>query len=250
MHTPRGGGNDRPSIEGRRVLIVGGAGNVGRYLVRAHVDAGATVIVPSRSEERLEALASFISSGGPGRIVPVTGDITSGQDQSDILRQADPIHGAVASLGRFVAAPSVLESPQGHLERVLQDYLLAHLAVARAVIPAIRARGGGYVMINGPLAFGPLFPGAGLVSIATAAQAMLARVLMQEVAGTGVRINELVIYSSFGRDNDEDNVVTGADLGRYVAYLLSDEGAVVSGECIHLRTPEAHQIPVTQGDRR
>lgn len=247
MRTSTSDGNDTPGIEGRRVLIVGGAGNVGRHLVQAHVDAGATVIVPSRSPERLEALASFISSGGRDRIVPVTGDITSGRDQPGILREAGPIDGAVASLGRFVAASSVLEAPQGDLERALHDYLLAHLMVARAVIPALRARGGGYVMINGPLAFDPLFPGAGLVSIATAAQAMLARVLMREVAGTGVRVNELVIYSSFGRDNEEDNVVTGADVGRYVAYLLSDEGAAVSGECIHLRTPDALQFPSHAG---
>jgi NAD(P)-dependent dehydrogenase (short-subunit alcohol dehydrogenase family) len=248
-HAGAGGNNGLASIGGRRVLIVGGAGNVGRHLVQGHVDAGATVIVPSRSPERLDELASFISSGGPGRIVPVTGDITSVRDQPGILREAGPIDGAVASLGRFVAAPSVLEAPQGDLERVLNDYLLAHLMVARAVIPVLRGRGGGYVMINGPLAFDPLFPGVGLVSIATAAQAMLARVLMQELAGTGVRVNELVIYSSFGRDNEEENVVAGADVGRYVVYLLSDEGAAVSGESIHLRAPALHRA-ATQSDRR
>lgn len=248
--TTTGRANGMPGHGGRRVLIVGGAGNVGRHLVQAHVEAGATVIVPSRSPERLDALASFVSAGGPGRVVPVTGDITSDRDQPDILRKAGPIDGAVASLGRFVAAPSVLTAPQGDLDRVLRDYVLAHLTVARAVIPALRARGGGYVMINGPLAFDPLFPGAGLVSIATAAQAMLARVLMQELADTGVRVNELVIYSSFGRDDEDANAVTGADVGRHVAWLLSDEAAAVSGESIHLRTPDALRRAVTLADRR
>lgn len=232
-------GNGEASSGGRRVLVAGGAGNVGRHLVRALVADGATVIVPSRGAERLESLASFVEPDAPGRLIPIIGDITSERDQPRILGESGAIDGAVASLGRFIGAPSVLEAPPTDLERVLHDYLLAHLSVARSVIPTIRERGGGYVMINGPLAFAPLFPGTGLVSIATAAQAMLARVLMQEAAGTGARINEVVIYSSFGRGDEDGNVVTGADVGRYVSYLLSDDGAAVNGECIHLRTPES-----------
>lgn len=97
-------------------------------------------------------------------------------------------------------------------------------------------------MINGPLAFDPLFPGTGLVSIATAAQAMLARLLMKEAADTPARINELVIYSRFGHGDEHENPVTGADIGSYVAYLLSDEGAEVRGETIHLRSRETEDI--------
>ena len=237
-------GKDEASSGARRILIAGGTGNVGRHLVQAQMAAGATAIVPSRSAERLESLASFVEPEAAGRLIPIIGDITSEADQRGILRQAGPIDGAVSSLGRFIGAQSVLEAPQADLERALHDYLLAHLSVARAVIPALRRRSGGYVMINGPLAFAPLFPGAGLVSIATAAQAMLARVLMQEARDTGVRINELVIYSSFGRGDEDGNLVTGADVGRYVAHLLSDDGAAVRGECIHLRTPES-SLPAT-----
>ena len=116
--------------------------------------------------------------------------------------------------------------------------MAAHFAVARPLIPALEPQGGAYVTINGPLAFEPLFPGAGLVSVATAAQAMLARVLMKELASSRVRVNEVVIYSSFGRGDDERNAVTGADIGRYVAYLLSNQGAGVRGQTIHLRSPE------------
>jgi hypothetical protein len=93
-------------------------------------------------------------------------------------------------------------------------------------------------MISGPLAFAPMMPGTGLVSIATAAQAILSRVLMREAEGTPVRINEMVIYSSFGWGSDDRNEVTGADIGRYVAYLLAKQGAGIRGETIHLRSKE------------
>lgn len=146
----------------------------------------------------------------------------------------------MASLGRLVIAPSVAAAPRADLEQALHDYPLAHFSVARAILPEIRKRGGGYVMINGPLAFDPTIAGAGLVSIATAAQAMLARVLMREEAKTPVRINELVIYTRFGNGEGHENASSGAEIGRRVAHLLSDDGAAIRGETIHLNSSEVH----------
>lgn len=223
------------------MLVAGGTGRVGRHIVQGLLDAGATVIVPSRSSDRARQLRETIALGRRGRLVTLLGDIG---DESDGRRLLDEAHataghldGAAASLGGFVAAPSVLAAPRRDLVRAVEGYLLAHFDVARTVIPALRGRGG-YVFINGLLAFDPRFPGTGLVSIATAAQAMLARVLAKELEGTPLRVNELVIYSSFGWGRDDQNAISGADIGRYVAYLLSDDGAGVRGQTIHLKSPE------------
>jgi NAD(P)-dependent dehydrogenase (short-subunit alcohol dehydrogenase family) len=132
----------------------------------------------------------------------------------------------------------VLAAPKGDLVRALDGYLLAHFLVARAVIPALQEWGGSYTFINGPLAFEPMFPGTGIVSVATAAQSMLTRVLAKELEGSRVRVNELVIYSSFGWGRDDQNAVTGEDIGRYVAYLISERGAAVRGQTIHLKSPQ------------
>lgn len=98
-----------------------------------------------------------------------------------------------------------------------------------------------YVTIQGPLAFEPLFRTSGLVSVATAAQAMLARVLMHELTGSRVRVNQLVIYATLGWGDDDQSRVSGADIGRYVTYLLSDAGASAHGQTIHLMSPA--QVP-------
>lgn len=220
-------------------MVVGGTGNVGRHLVGAQLKTGATVVVPSRDPRKLEALAGAVPPDQAGRLRTLVGDMTDEADAARLLNEAGPLDGAVASLGGFVEAPSVLSAPRADLERALDGYLFAHLAVAGALIPHLEERGGGYVTINGPLAFAPLFPGAGLVSIATAAQAMLARVLMEETAADRVRVNELVIHSSFGWGNEAENEVTGEDIGRYVAHLLSPEGEGIRGRSIHLESREA-----------
>lgn len=223
-------------LRGKRVLVAGGTGTVGRYLVKAQLAAGASVVVPSRQQAKLDALAAGVDPAHRGRLFTIAGDITDGRDAPRLLENAEVLDGAVASLGGFIGAPSVLAAPRADLERAMASYTFAHFSAAQALLPALEERGGGYVMINGSLAFDPDFPGTGLVSIATAAQTMMARVLMKERAGLRTRINEVVIYSSLGRGNDEANEVKGTDIGGFVSYLVSDAGVAVKGQIIHLRT--------------
>lgn len=222
-------------LAGKRILVAGGTGTVGRYLVRAALEAGATVVVPSRSREKVELLASDMAAGARDRLVCVIGDITNESDGSRVISEAGRIDGAIASIGRWVSAEHVLEAPRADLERAIANYPLAHFAAAKVLLPAVEATGGGYVAINGSLAYELDGPGTGLVGIAGATQSMLYRTLMHERADRGARINELVIYSAFGRGKDEENEVTGEDVGRYATLLLSDRGRHVKSQVIHLR---------------
>lgn len=94
------------SLSGKRILVAGGTGNVGRHLVEAVFSANGTAIVPSRSAEKLEALAHGRDEAYDGRLVTLLGDVTNERDAAALLDLARPLHGAVATLGSFVAAPA------------------------------------------------------------------------------------------------------------------------------------------------
>lgn len=235
----------RPDLlAGHRMLVAGGTGSVGRVVVGAFLAAGAMVVVPSRSERKLAELKRSLSARRAGRLIEITGDLSDEAEaprvRDEALERAGGLDGVVSSLGRFVPAPTVLEASRADVQRALDGYLLAHFMVARTLIPALEARSGTFTFINGPLAFEPLFPGTGLVSIVTAGQAMLARTVMHEGAAGPVRINELVIYTRFGDDADaeESGPVSRSDVARYLAHLASNAGAGVRGETIHLNSPE------------
>lgn len=230
----------------RRVLVAGGAGHVGRVLVSALLHAGGKVAVPSRSATRLAALRGAVAGKMEDALVTIEGDVADERDgprvRDEAIRGLGGIDAAVASMGGFVMAPSVLDATADDLRRTLENYVVAHFRIARNVLPVLQAQGGSYTFINGFLAFGPMFRGAGLVAAATASQAMLTRVIMQEMEGSSVRVNEVVLYSSFGRDDDEErnrDTVSKDDVGRYVALLLSDRGGRVRGQTIHLKSMEA-----------
>lgn len=234
---------DVPSdlLTDRTALVVGGTGSVGRVVVRSFLEAGATVVVPSRSEQKLAGLRKSLGDHATERLITLAGNLSDEEDsvrvREAILERAGPLDAAVASLGEFVPAPSVLDAPLSDLQRVLDGYLLAHFMVAKAVLPALEERSGSYTFINGPLAFRPMFPGTGLVSIATAGQAMLAQTVMKEEAQGPVRVNELVIYTRFGWSDDgegDGGAVSQDEVGAFLAHLASEAGAGVRGETIHL----------------
>lgn len=223
-------------LAGARLVVAGGTGTVGRYLVKALLEAGATVIVPSRTQEKIDKLIAGLDANERDRIEALVGDITDETEGARMVEAAGKIDGAIVSIGRWVSAPEVLDAERADLERAVANYTFEHFSVAKTLLPAVEKSGGGYVMITGSLSYEPDGPGTGLVAIAGAAQSMLARVLMKERADSGARINEIVIYSSFGRGDDDANEVKGDDVGRVAAFLLSDEGSAVKGQSIHLRS--------------
>jgi NAD(P)-dependent dehydrogenase (short-subunit alcohol dehydrogenase family) len=207
------------------------------------LDRGARVVVPSRTQEKLERLRAAVGQHGE-QLLTIQGDIgderAAGPLLEQIASQVGHVDAAVATLGHFVAAPSVLAASTADLERVIEGYLLAHFVVARTLIPALSKRGGSYTFINGPLAFRPMYPGTGLVSIVTAAQAMLARVTMQELATSTVRVNEVVLHTPFGWGDGDGRrgALPQEEVGRYVALLVSSRGSAVRGQTIQLDSPE------------
>ena len=72
----KGGGSNAPppaSLEGKVCWVVGGVDTVGRNLVRGLLDAGAMVVVNSRTASRLEHLAETL--GQPDRLATVHGSL-------------------------------------------------------------------------------------------------------------------------------------------------------------------------------
>src|SRR5690606_38143635 len=133
-------------------------GNVGRLLTGALLDAGARVAVSSRSEERLTRLRGSVQADAD-QLVTIVGDIADETDgariRSIVLGKLRGLDTAFASLGTFIGVRSLLATPSSELRRALDDFVVAHHAVVRNLLPALTEHGGAYVFLNGMLAFDP-----------------------------------------------------------------------------------------------
>jgi NAD(P)-dependent dehydrogenase (short-subunit alcohol dehydrogenase family) len=236
------------SLNNQTVVVAGATGNVGPFVVRALLERGASVAAPSRSEEKLrglrEHLREHVDETRLRRLHTFVGNLGDERGAAVLRQKISEEVGTpgavVASVGDYVAAPSLLAARAGELQRALDASLVAHFVLARTFLPVLGDSGGTYVLLQGPLAF-ELYPGYGgdLVSIATAAQHMLFRALAQEVAGSRASVVELVGHMHIrDRQAQPTSPLSGEAVGAFVAYLIAGAGDEANGQSIHLRSPE------------
>lgn len=235
------GGTEIMRLKGQTIVVAGGTGNVGSHIVRALLTTGARVAVPSRSAEKIAGLRGYLAEHvreeGLSRLETLVGtfdgsDVGSGLGGRIVDALGTPT-GVVASLGHFAPARSLADTDPAALRGVLEDYPVAHLSVARALLPVMS--GGVYLFINGPLAFEPWKgSGAHLVSVATAAQHMLFRALAQELTGGNIAVAELVVHTYLRRrETQPGSAVPGDAVGAYVCHLL-ERGSSIHGRSLQL----------------
>lgn len=222
----------------RVAMVAGGAGAVGEGIVRSFLHAGATVVVPSRSGNKLSALRERL--GDPEGLVPLEGDVGTVEGAADVrdraLAETGRLDSVVASVGGWWQGPHLVDVDPQTWRRVLDDDLTTHFTLARAVLPVLADRSGAsYLMIVGDAADHPV-RGASLVTVASAGVLGMFRSLVHEHSGRAVRINALYLGPLVTRDRPEGKPewLTADEVGSYAAHLASDEATMVSGSVLGL----------------
>lgn len=225
-------------LDGKVALVAGGAGEVGEGIVRQFLRQGATVVVPSRSEEKLRNLCVRLHA--PDALITEVADVASEEDALRLRAKMEDEVGSldhvVASLGGWWQGAPLTEVPLALWHSLLGDSLSAHFVVAKTFLPALTDReGGSYTLINGGGALRPV-PGAGPVVVSAAAQLMLKDVLAAEHEESRVRVNSLVLATPVltrSRPQGHPEWLSANDAGAYAAYLASST-ATERGETVVL----------------
>jgi NAD(P)-dependent dehydrogenase (short-subunit alcohol dehydrogenase family) len=177
-------GSHAPDLSGRHVLIPGGTGGVGEGAVRAYLAAGADVVVPTRSQERADEFRELLGDAAGRRLHLVVHDYTTFEGAEGLAATMEDRLGSVddvvAPIGGWWAGKQLWEISEGDWRDAFVRLATAHMAVARAVLPRMKADGA-YSLIVGASASTPV-PGSGLVSMEQAALLMMQQVLAAELA--------------------------------------------------------------------
>ena len=231
-------------LSGKIAYIAGGAGNVGEGIVRGFLQAGATVVTSSRSSEKLEHLRELLKDTPTDKLTTLEGDlgdIESGEALRDkILDKFERLDAVVASLGSsWDKNLPLTEVTMDEWQKYLFTNLTTHFVTARTFLPVLaQTKGSSYTFLGGAAGVNPL-PNYSVVAIPAAGQLMMAKVLMQEMADKGVRINEVMINSLVNTRSSQDRAqldwITADEVGNYVAWMASDGAKVANGTVPYLQ---------------
>lgn len=242
-----------------KVVIITGAGpGMGQAACRGAAREGAKVIVSARSAAAIEALAAEIVADG-GEAIAVPCDVAS-TEQCNALAQA-----ALAKWGRI---DGLVNSAYYHpdwsgldvhsIEQTLQALdvnAVGPLRMAQAVIPAMKAQGGGSIVNVSTLATRKPMPGEGGYAMAKAALNQMTRQLAVELGGTGIRVNTALMgwmmgaplqgyadslgaeagaafLKQRGSEVPVGHIPPDADCAKAIYFLLSDYASEVTGAAL------------------
>jgi short-subunit dehydrogenase len=167
-------------IEGKRVLVTGASRGLGRALVTAFVDAGASeVFAGARKREDLDALRSQ-------RVTPVRLDVTSDEDVA-ALAQIGAVDILINNAGVAGFGNPLTMDFAAIQEEIAVNYF-GVLRVTRAVAPGMIAKHDG-VIVNVATAFAKInLPLVGTYCATKAALLSLGQALRAYLAEHGVRV--------------------------------------------------------------
>lgn len=192
------------ALEGKAVLITGGARRVGAAISRRLHAAGANLVVHYRSSAKeARALKDDLQSQRPGSVVLVQGDLLKPANLSSLVKDAIKAHGRLDAVVNN--ASSFYPTPLGEIDEKAWDDLVgtnlkAPLFLSQAAAKELRKNHGAIVNIIDIHAEFPMKDYV-IYNIAKGGLVALTRSLAQEL-GPEVRVNGIAPRTILWPDDD------------------------------------------------
>lgn len=174
----------------QRALITGASSGIGRETAIAFAKAGIDVALVSRSHAKLEALeAELLSLGVQAKAYPL--DLSDTETVATDLQSLIEDFGAVTVLVNNAGmgyTGALADMPLTDWQRLMDLNLTSVLLTTQAVLPGMRAQGGGTILNIASIAAHNAFPDWGAYSASKAAVISFSRILAVEEREHGVRV--------------------------------------------------------------
>lgn len=179
-------------LAGKRVLITGGSGGVGRAVAERMIGEGARVLIADRDELDLRRVAEQLSANGPGELEPVTADLASA---TGLARMFDRVDSWLGGIDVLVACAGVgsgplMEMAEPDWRYVIESNLVSYVASTQGAIERMRATDvdGGLIILVGSISVHIKAVGESVYNAAKGGVASFSETLRKELMSEGIRV--------------------------------------------------------------
>ncbi|WP_028656941.1 SDR family NAD(P)-dependent oxidoreductase [Nocardioides sp. J54] len=188
----------------RRAFVFGGSEGIGLAVAERLAAGGTEVVVLSRSQDRLDAALARLGAGAHARRVDVTDADAVGQVVDALVGEVGVPDLVVTTAG--YARPGWLdELPAADVTGMVATNLLGTIHVARAVLPHLRAAGGGTIVTTSSIAGLTGLFGYTVYSATKAGVVGFSEALRREARPYGVRVLVLCPPNTLTPGFEEEN---------------------------------------------
>ena len=237
---------DTFSLAGKTILVTGASSGIGRAIAIASAQAGASVVLNGRNQERLQSTLEALT--GEGHIV-IPADLTVTEQRQALAEQVPVLDGVVhcAGIGSRVLCKMLEEQD---VSRVMQANFEAPVLLQAELLREKKiAKEASIVFIASAAATMPSV-GNAIYSASKAAIIAYAKCLAQELANRKIRVNCIspaMVWTDLAlvgateeqlREAEQNyplkRYAQPTDIAPMAVYLLSDEAAWVTGSNMEL----------------
>ena len=233
-------------LEGKVVLISGGARGQGAAEAKLCVDEGASVVLGDVLDDEGKAVAE--SLGDAARYIHL--DVTEEADWTAAVATATDefgrLDGLVNNAGVFAIMPIVMTSSEEY-DRIIRVNQFGVFLGMKAVTPTLAGQGSGSIVNISSVAGLTGAPGTVAYTASKFAVRGMTKVAAMELASLGVRVNSVhpgiidtpmyQVIAQFGGDVTGQvkagipmgRLAEATEVGQLVLFLLSDESSYCTG---------------------
>ena len=245
-----------------RVCIVSGIGpGMGRDVSLALAHEGADIVLAARTQERLDEVAAEVRAAGRKALCVPT-DIAKKKDCDYLAEAAHAEFGHIDVLvnnaffgGKYVP---VAEAEMDDWRRVFDVNLYGSIQLSQAVIPYMKAQGGGSIIMINSMSMRIIEPRFGGYAASKGALMTAAQTMAKELGQFGIRVNSVVpgyiwgpalegyfkqlakaqnttpeeVYKEIASRTALNHIPNSEEIAGAVVFVASDLSRVVTGQSL------------------
>jgi 3-oxoacyl-[acyl-carrier protein] reductase len=237
----------------KTVLITGGAGGLGAAIAAAVVEEGGRVAILDTNQSAIDQLLIDLRAKG----AHIEGQVVDVRDGAAVTLAIDTLANSLGGIDALIAAAGgslgtprdLADISDADLDLVIDVNVKGTFYCARAVIPHLKAKGGGAIVTFSSIGGRSASPVTGVpYAAAKAAILGITRRLAKEVGEFGIRVNAIApglfltdrlagMFENMSQ-SDRNEVLAGIPLGRMpelrecvepVLFLASQESSYITG---------------------
>jgi len=241
------------SLDDRVAIVTGGGKGIGKAIALGLAEAGANVVVCSRTLSDLEEVSEEIKKIGRGSSVVVT-DVTKKEDIENIVRETKEKFGKVDILVNNAATSymrSLMDLREEGWDKIFDTNLKAVFLLSREVAKVMMEQGGGKIINITTVGAEKAEFGMGAYGVSKAGLKMLTKSMALEWASHKINVNAVgpgLTRTEFSKplwSNPElsKQISSTIPLGRIaepedivgaVVFLASDISSYITGQSIYV----------------
>ena len=238
------------SLQGKTILITGGAGGIGSATAQTCIDLGARVVLSDIREDALKAtLASLPESQSGEPNLCFTADLTDADQLAALVDFCPALDGLVCNAGVMKLTPTQFITEE-ELTRIQKINLNAPILLTRSLLKKKKIKKGGSIVFTASAAgVYRVSIGNGIYATTKCGIDAFMRTVALEMGPRGIRCNsvnpgmvETALIGSFTEEEKQKEMMNyplrrfaqPEDIAYGIAYLLSDASSFVTGTALKI----------------